>query len=1359
MAGEGIQEKIDTKAAPESAPIKDDAGEVKDNALDLGSDSGSDSDLSGHVLDVRIADSGNGNSELETANTADKHLEPIDIVGADSGQGEEDKLDIATLLKTDFLGGNSKRYEWLNQNATEKDIEDGIRKKVADGEADWHAGAVQAKDAEGQKFKDGDIVTFEKDGQVQLAVVREVGGEIGFQVHNNRSGVGEPIERFKKLSDAFPGLTDDSTIKVYSDRPVDTSATGQAVERTETAPEREIAAAGEPEVKLPDVRSLLAERTELLSSDKKPEDVIEVKRGEESVNMTVAERLKEIETDLIGDKQPEGASEVIPIVRLDALDRVDPVYEAIKEGSDKLRVHDVVIKASVLELTDMQKQGLKPEDKVTVVRMVDGRPQEQEVTVEERVRELKTNIKDELARYQETAERVSPSPANPAVTREVDIKLAETVAERTELARKLGIFDQRQLTVEGVDAMTPRNAEERADLTRLRETIVKTDRIQDVRHGLAFTKLRSAEMKALGYANPELGLNQTGTAADSNDAFVDLAHARQVDRELRASQSAYDVEIIVSSKVAPLLLNTDQALRVMEAERKANETGMTIEDTIKHAMEQETKAKEVEALMVLGKKESTNEEKTEAIDILMELRRASKASGDLDIKTEEDALRMAAEKAKDLDIGFLNSEAMKDYYRMRGIDGSVVDPDDTSRTVPSFSERFQAIANVGARAKLEYAIMLRERGQSTYTGLTELGTRYQGKDLSQAIESAKNSGRTNDQQVLEKIARDNFGDDPNSYKGVRLGNLLEKSRDSIDDASMLFLEVKNDAPHMIYKQTESGFDYQNDTLKALDYHSTMGISSVNPAEWVAAKQRFDQVAQGKSAVDENGRPIDARAELEKMYRVTRMVELDVERQNKKLQEKIEEMKQTKEGLPDKEFATEEARQLEQERIEREIKLLEGTIEQREKSVLHQRNLTRYMDATFSFGQEDFSHARKMLDLIKSEDPELYKNEELNMEELHGQSSSWWKRNWRMVAAGVTIAVAVGIGVATAGLGSGVSGVMIAGALSMAGGAAAGYGIHAGLGYTATGRWEHEAGIDGAKLGARFAGLGYGGRLIVGAGGLQGMHWLPKAATYAGAGFAPSTIAYTAPDLIDYGMGDRSKTLTGIAMETGVRGLGDTFLLTMVGGPASTGTVGRILNPNIAKLNPGYGTLANTAKFVGANEVYGALYYDGMSKVMDHFSGGEHDPKFNFMTGDRSAYDHQVHTGHGILRNLAARSWPGGRNLDLQDSREYARFLHNMEGSGAIFGLREATTENLLFRNQNLPFQLRPVQPTVRKVFIPEYSSQPMVQTVVDGRPVFFPLSGQAYDSDAARPNRLQFRVDELTSDADKPHPLGLRIGR
>ncbi len=560
MAGEGIQEKSEIKAAPESAPIKDTAGEVKDSALDRGTDAGADSDLSGHVLDVRIADSAKGATEHETENTAEKHLEPVDIVGADQDQGEEDKLDIATLLKTDFLGGNSKRYEFLNQNASEKDIEDGIHKKLEANDPDWHEGAVKAKDAGGQKFKDGDLVTFEKDGQVQLAVVREVAGEVGFLVHSNRSGVGEPIERFKKLSDAFPGLTDDSTIKIYSDRPVDGAGVAQAVERTEGAPEREIASGGETEAILPDVRNLLAERSELLSSDKRPEDVIEVKKGEETVNMTVADRLKEIETGLLGEQKTSEASEVIPIVRLDALDRVDPVYDAIKEGSDKLRVHDVVIKASVLELTDMQQRGLKPEDKVTVVKMVDGRPQEQEVTVEERVRELKTNIKDELARYQETAEKVSPSPVNPEVTREIDIKLAETVAQRTELARKLGIFDQSQLTVEGVDAMTPKNEEERADLARLRETIIKADRIQDVRHGLAFTKLRSAEMKALGYANPELGLNQTGTAADSNDAFVDLAHARQVDRELRASQSAYDVEIIVSSKVAPLLMNTDQAL-------------------------------------------------------------------------------------------------------------------------------------------------------------------------------------------------------------------------------------------------------------------------------------------------------------------------------------------------------------------------------------------------------------------------------------------------------------------------------------------------------------------------------------------------------------------------------------------------------------------------------------------------------------------------------------------------------------------------------------------------------------------------------------------------------------------------------
>ncbi|MEZ4542352.1 MAG: hypothetical protein R3C24_00440 [Cyanobacteriota/Melainabacteria group bacterium] len=32
----------------------------------------------------------------------------------------------------------------------------------------------------------------------------------------------------------------------------------------------------------------------------------------------------------------------------------------------------------------------------------------------------------------------------------------------------------------------------------------------------------------------------------------------------------------------------------------------------------------------------------------------------------------------------------------------------------------------------------------------------------------------------------------------------------------------------------------------------------------------------------------------------------------------------------------------------------------------------------------------MLDLIKAEDPELYNNKDLNMEDLHGRSSSWWR---------------------------------------------------------------------------------------------------------------------------------------------------------------------------------------------------------------------------------------------------------------------------------------------------------------------------------------------------------------------------------
>ncbi|MEZ4542355.1 MAG: hypothetical protein R3C24_00455 [Cyanobacteriota/Melainabacteria group bacterium] len=65
-------------------------------------------------------------------------------------------------------------------------------------------------------------------------------------------------------------------------------------------------------------------------------------------------------------------------------------------------------------------------------------------------------------------------------------------------------------------------------------------------------------------------------------------------------------------------------------------------------------------------------------------------------------------------------------------------------------------------------------------------------------------------------------------------------------------------------------------------------------------------------------------------------------------------------------------------------------------------------------------------------------------------------------------------------------------------------------------------------------------------------------------------------------------------------------------------------------------------------------------------------------------------------------------------------MNNLSDSGAIFGLRNATTDNMLFRGQNLPFQLRPVQPTVRKLYIPEFSDQPMLQVQVNGRSMIIP---------------------------------------
>ncbi|MEZ4542351.1 MAG: hypothetical protein R3C24_00435 [Cyanobacteriota/Melainabacteria group bacterium] len=859
MAKEGVQEKAN------SSPDKGDSGEpAKFDLSDRGT--ASQPDLSKEVF-TPPAGRGLGCGILRDQklkpenNTADRHLNEVDIVDANGGDQDEDKLDIATILKTDFLGGDSKRYEWLPKNATEKQIEEGIQQRIASNDPAWQTRSEKAKELDLDKLKNGDIVTFEKDGQVQLAVVRIVDGKVGFHAHTNKSGSGEPITRSTDISKAFSGLDDNATIKIYGESTAAGAQDRAAVaDKPQETARVDVVAARAPE----DLKSLIAERNELLTSGKKPDEQIEVKRGEQVVSMPVSERLKEIETRMLGnDKVGDGSPR---------LEIVDPIEAMIKDGSDKLRVSDLVIKTSVDELNKLHEDGKKPTDKVTVTRIVDGKPVEQEVTVEERVKELKTTIRDELTRSFETADKVSPGPIDRQATRELDIKMAEAVAERTKLARKLNIFDQSQLTVENIDKMNPANDQERQDLAALKDAIVKTDQIQDVRHGLAYTRLRSAEMKALGYANPDVPLGMTGTPADVISANTDLSHARQADQGLRASQAGYDVEIIVGNKILPMLANAETTVKFVKAEEEANSTGMSIEKTIEHAMEQEDKAKQIEALLTLGDKGASESDKRLAIEILVESNKANAAGQQLDIKTEGDALRLAAEKAKELDIGFLNSEAMKDYYRMRDIQGNVVNPDDPNRRVPTFSEQFRAIADVGAKAKLDYALYMRDNGQNNYTALAEMGDRYKGKDLTQALEASKG---TKDHDVLERIAKEYVGDDATKYQGVKVDTLLDQARNTVDDASLLFMEVKAEAPHMIFQRNGDQLDYINEDLRKFDYQASIGVSSVDPAEWVKAKQRYDRVVTGESDVDENGKKIDPQEEIRKMYQVTRLVELDV----------------------------------------------------------------------------------------------------------------------------------------------------------------------------------------------------------------------------------------------------------------------------------------------------------------------------------------------------------------------------------------------------------------------------------------------------------------------------------------------------
>lgn len=261
-------------------------------------------------------------------------------------------------------------------------------------------------------------------------------------------------------------------------------------------------------------------------------------------------------------------------------------------------------------------------------------------------------------------------------------------------------------------------------------------------------------------------------------------------------------------------------------------------------------------------------------------------------------------------------------------------------------------------------------------------------------------------------------------------------------------------------------------------------------------------------------------------------------------------------------------------------------------------------------------------------------------------------------------------------------------------------------------------------------------------------------------FTAASVAPLAPyaGIGAYDVSQGNQTWGGLGQELAMRGLLNSVYVGTMGLAPSSGILGNAMAPNAFRIGQGGSLAVNTLKGIAGRE-YAAAFGDGIKYGVDWMQGDKHAPSFDFWQNNEGAYrDGDLgNLGYGAFRSLGARSYShfNGSGLDVHDTRDYSRFLNNLSDSGAIFGLRNATTDNMLFRGQNLPFQLRPVQPTVRKLYIPEFSDQPMLQVQVNGRSMIIPADPSSYDSTRPRPSLLQNRVDELVPKTTFD-PLNLR---
>lgn len=223
------------------------------------------------------------------------------------------------------------------------------------------------------------------------------------------------------------------------------------------------------------------------------------------------------------DKAAQATDKVTPAAA-GAQDKFIDPYEKINKAN-----------AAATELDQIAASGKKPTDMIEV-RGANG--QVTQVKVEDRVKQLKTEVKTNMEQAKVGADSIRQNGAPNSVSE----LIKANIQKRDALCAELGIDKNKMVNLQqAYQELNPRfldttnTPEKTAKLQELWSTVRDRSELETLRHAPAYQRLVEAELTAKGYMNPNVKAGQETPREDISKAFTLLKDAGRIDEELSHS--------------------------------------------------------------------------------------------------------------------------------------------------------------------------------------------------------------------------------------------------------------------------------------------------------------------------------------------------------------------------------------------------------------------------------------------------------------------------------------------------------------------------------------------------------------------------------------------------------------------------------------------------------------------------------------------------------------------------------------------------------------------------------------------------------------------------------------------------------